>query len=250
MGIVPDTRLGKLEFYEAHLSAWTLNAAGIGLQSSQLTALSGLVSAARAQFNAQQAAHAAAKSATESFYFKVSDMHQLGSDLIKSIKAYAATKNDPNVFVLAQIPAPAEPTPAGPPVTPTNLTAVMNSDGTILLQWKGSLAQRQFFSVWRQLPTQAVPVQIAAVAAKAFTDLTVPRGLSQVVYSVRAHRDTAVSTPTDNLVVFFGAVPGGSGFGAMVNGRVIGLLDPALDPTASPTPTATPSTTPSLRNAA
>jgi hypothetical protein len=78
------------------------------------------------------------------------------------------------------------------------------------------------------LPSQSMPVQIGAVAAKEFTDVTVPRGLQQVVYNVRAHRDSAVSTPTDNLVVFFGAIPGGGGaYGAMVDGQVIGTIDPA-----------------------
>ncbi len=67
---------------------------------------------------------------------------------------------------------------------------------------------------------------IGAVAAKDFTDVTVPRGLAQVVYNVRAHRDSQVSTPTQNLIVYFGAIPGGGGFGAMVDGQVIGVIDP------------------------
>ncbi len=141
------------------------------------------------------------------------------------------TTNNPNVYVLANIPAPAAPTPAGPPVAPKDLSAVMNSDGTMRLTWKGTIAQlggRQFFSIWRQLPSQTMPLQIGA--AKEFTDVTVPRGLQQVVYNIRAHRDSAVSVPTDNLVVYFGAIPGGGLNGevaAMVDGQVIGVIDPA-----------------------
>jgi hypothetical protein len=226
MGVVPPTRIEKIEFYEAHNPVWAANAAAIGLTAAQVTALTTLTTAARAAFNAQRAAQDAAKAATENFHNKVREMQSQGSDLIKTIKAYADTKNDPNVYVLANIPAPAAPTPAGPPVAPTDLAAVMNSDGTIRLTWKGSLAQRQFFSVWRQLPSQNMPLQIGAVAAKEFTDVTVPRGLNQVVYNVRAHRDAQVSTPTQNLIVYFGAIPGGGGFGAMVDGQVIGVLDP------------------------
>lgn len=226
MGVVPPTRIEKVEFYEAHNSIWAAQAANIGLTVPQVTALTTLTTAARAAFNQQQTAQAAAKSATENFHNKVRDMQAQGSDLIKTIKAYAETKNDPNVYVLANIPAPASPTPAGPPVAPTDLAAVMNSDGTIRLTWRGTLAQRQFFSVWRQLPSQNLPLQIGAVAAKDFTDVTVPRGLNQVVYNVRAHRDAQVSTPTQNLVVYFGAIPGGGGFGAMVDGQVIGVIDP------------------------
>lgn len=227
MGVVPNTRIGKVEFYEARISTWSSAATSIGTTTAAVTTLANLTKAARDAFNAQQAAQAAAKSATERFYNAVRDMQNSGADIIKTVKAFADTTNNPNVFVLANIPSPAAPTPAGPPVAPTDLNAVMNSDGTIKLTWKGSISQRQFFSIWRQLPSQAMPTQIGAVAAKDFTDVTVPRGLQQVVYNVRAHRDSAVSTPTDNLVVFFGAIPGGGGaVGAMVDGHVIGVIDP------------------------
>ncbi len=227
MPVVPSTRIEKVEFYEAHNPTWATNAANIGVTPAQVASLANLTKSAREAFNAQKTAQDAAKAATQRFYNTVRDMQSLGADLIKNIKAYADTTNNPNVYVLANIPEPAAPTPAGPPVAPTDLSAVMNSDGTMRLTWKGSIAQRQFFSIWRQLPSQSMPLQIGAVAAKDFTDVTVPRGLTQVVYSVRAHRDSAVSTPTDNLVVYFGAIPGGGGaFGAMVDGHVIGTIDP------------------------
>ncbi len=35
MGVVPNTRIGKLEFYEAHLSTWAAQAANIGLTAAQ-----------------------------------------------------------------------------------------------------------------------------------------------------------------------------------------------------------------------
>lgn len=227
MPVVPSTRTEKVEFYEAHNPTWAASAANIGVTPAQVASLTNLTKAARDAFNAQRTAQDAAKAATQRFYNTVRDMQNLGGDLIKSIKAFAETTNNPNVYVLANIPEPAAPTPAGPPVAPTNLSAVMNSDGTMRLTWKGSIAQRQFFSIWRQLPSQSMPLQIGAVAAKDFTDVTVPRGLTQVVYNVRAHRDSAVSTPTDNLIVYFGAIPGGGGaFGAMVDGQVIGTIDP------------------------
>lgn len=30
MGVTPNTRLGKIEFYEAHLQVWATNAVAIG----------------------------------------------------------------------------------------------------------------------------------------------------------------------------------------------------------------------------
>ncbi len=47
MGVVPNDRIGKIEFYEAHLTPWTANAAGIGLLPATVTALGTLTTAAR-----------------------------------------------------------------------------------------------------------------------------------------------------------------------------------------------------------
>lgn len=223
--VVPSTDLGKLEFYEAHLAAWGTAPANIGLTAGQVTSLNTLTTAARTAFNGALTAREAAKAATGNMHNKINSMHALGSDLIKIIKAYAATQNDPNVFVLAQIPEPAPRTPAPPPEAPTDLSASMNADGSIRLSWKGTLAYRQFFSVWRQTPSEDAPQQIAAIAAKEFVDLTVPRGLAQTIYSVRAHRDAAVSEPCPNLIVYFGVLPSEEGqTAASVNGQVIGYF--------------------------
>ena len=47
MGVIPTTRVGKIEFYESHLSAWAANAEAIGLTSAQVLALQTLVMTAR-----------------------------------------------------------------------------------------------------------------------------------------------------------------------------------------------------------
>lgn len=55
MGVVPDNRIGKIEFYEAHALAggpWAVNAAGIGLLPASVTALGTLTTSARAAYNA------------------------------------------------------------------------------------------------------------------------------------------------------------------------------------------------------
>ncbi len=222
MAILPKSELGQLEFFEGHLPAWGTAPASIGLTAGQVTGLATATTAARTAFNAAIVAHEAAKAATANQHNKIAAMTAIGTDLLKIIKAYAAVQNDPNVYVLAQIPAPAEPTPAPPPSAPTDLFAVMNADGSIQLKWKGSLAQRQFYSVWRQTEPGGVFEQICAVAAKSFLDVTCPRGLMQVAYEVRAHRDTFVSIPCPSLTIYFGAIPEGTQ--ATANGQVIGTI--------------------------
>lgn len=107
MGIVPNDRLGKIEFYEAHTPAWATSAAAIGLTPASVTALTGAVTSARKAYNDNIVAQAAARAATAAFYDKVRLMHSApgaGADMIQTIKTFAQTTNNPNVYVLAQIP--------------------------------------------------------------------------------------------------------------------------------------------------
>lgn len=208
MSVVPPTRLQQLEFYEAHVPVWQTNATEIGLTTAQVTALGALVTAARTAYNAQQPARNASKAATTSFYEAIDTAHASGAELIATIKAFAGTSNDPTVYTTAQIPPPAAPTPAPPPEQPTNLNATLNTDGSITLRWKGTVAQSAFFSVWRATAPGTggqftTPALIGTVADKAFIDGNVPVAV-QAQYTIRAHRGTAVSVPSDPTIVRIG----------------------------------------------
>jgi hypothetical protein len=61
MPILPDSKLAQIEFFEAHISAWTSNAVAIGLTTGLCTTLSTYTAAARAAYNAAQAARDASK---------------------------------------------------------------------------------------------------------------------------------------------------------------------------------------------
>lgn len=224
--IVPESRIGKLAFYEAHLNPWATHAAALNFSVDQITDITSLTGAARDAYTAKETAANAAKSATETFYEAVANMHALGSGLISNVKTKAKLDDDPSLYQLAEIPSPADPVPAGDPVAPTALSASLEPGGAIRLSWDGSIAQRQFFSVWRSVgQSQQQAVQIGSVAAKAFIDTGVERGSEQVIYYVRAQRDNRISQPSPVLVVYFGAVPGGQG--ARVGGpqgQVIGTL--------------------------
>jgi hypothetical protein len=144
MGVVPNDRLGKIEFYEAHAGAggpWPTNATAIGLTTASVTALTTLVTDARKAYNSHVAAQAAAKAATVAFYDKVRLMHAgpgAGADLIQTIKTYAQTTNNPGVYALAQIPPPAQGGTTPPPGTPFDFTVGLLQDGSLALKWKCS----------------------------------------------------------------------------------------------------------------
>lgn len=210
--IVPSGHIGKLDFYEAHLAPWATNAAALSFSIEQINDMTTLTQAARAAYTAKEQAADAAKAATETFYEAVGAMHGLGSGLIGQVKNKAKLDADPSLYQLAQIPLPSDPTPAGDPVAPTNVRAGLVNGGAIDLTWDGTVARRQFFSVWRSLGSgqSATYEQIGAVAGKSFTDDTIPRGAEQAQYYVRAQRDTKISAPSAQLLVTFGVAQGGA----------------------------------------
>jgi hypothetical protein len=220
--VLPSSDLGKVEFFEQHTAAWATNALAIGLAAPQVTTLTAATAAARAAYNAQQVAREAAKAATANFHNLVRTMADLGGDAIKAIKLKAATGNDPNVYVLAQIPAPAGPTPPPALVPPTNLIADPNADGTITLSWKGSTAFRTFFSIWRRVGDDSAWTAIGSTAGKTFLDETVPSSPipPSVTYAVRCQRDTELSAPS----AFAEIVYGGGGVGFLTAGGTAGSI--------------------------
>jgi hypothetical protein len=218
MGVVPDTRLGKIEFYESHALAggpWAANAAAIGLTPAAVTTLGTLTAQARAAFNAAEAARQAAKAATQNFYDKVRAMHSgpgAGADMIEAIKNYAQTKNDPNVYTLAQIPPPATPGVTPPPGTPFDFTVGLLQNGALELKWKcnnPSGTQGTIYEVKRQLPGGTMQF-IGASGVKSFTDDTLPGGggASPATYQVTAVRSTSRGNPAQFTVNFGIGGPG------------------------------------------
>lgn len=204
MAIVPNTRLGKIEFYEAHIQPWAANAANIGLTSAQVAALMSQTAAARVAYNQAQAARDAAKAATQTFYNAVGTMADHGAGLIKTIKSYAETQDDPNVYVLAQIPPPAEPSPVPAPGTPYQPRVSLMQSGELALRWKcdnpaGSTGT--MYEVQRRVGDGPY-VFVGSVGERIFADESLPAGSASVVYKVTAVRSTKRGEPALFVVNF------------------------------------------------
>jgi hypothetical protein len=206
MPVLPDSDLQRVEFMEGHLTLWAANAVAIGLTAGQVTAMQTATTAARAGFNGATTAHAAAKAATANFHNLARTMSDLASDAVKAIKLKAAQGNDPNIFVLANIPAPLPPSPPPPPEPPTDLVADPNADGTITLKWKGSVAFNTWFTVWRKVGNSPAWTQIGSTAIKTFMDSSVPTNPipATVTYTVRSQRTNEVSGPSVQAEVVYG----------------------------------------------
>jgi hypothetical protein len=211
MAVVPDKAVDKIAFYENHDTPWSANAVAIGTTTSAVSALATQTTAARAAYNAQQEAQNTAKAATLALKSAVNAMGQSGSDIIKSIKTKAATAGD-SVYTLAQIPAPATPSPVAPPGTPSNFKVALNGNGSLKLTWKcanpaGSVGT--IYQVYRRVAADDAFTYLGGVGTKSITDNTLPAGASAVTYQIQAVRSTAVGAWAQFNVNF--GVSGGTG---------------------------------------
>lgn len=128
---------------------------------------------------------------TTKFYNAVAAMDAPGRDYLATIKAYAETTDNPNVYVLAQIPPPAPPTPVPAPATPTNLTASIDASGILSLSWEAERSGPStgiIFLVSRQDAEGAPFTLTGATFAKSFIDPTFVACNGQISYRVQAQR--------------------------------------------------------------
>lgn len=202
-----DTKTEWLTFGEAHDSVWEAAPPTIGLTLVQAEAYTDLVRDARTKYDLMIVARNASKAATQNWYTAANAMRDNASNLITIIKGFANTQADPNaVYSAAQIPPPAVPTPAGPPVDCTDLSAELTNSGNVELSWKGSLSSGQYFSMWRRLASESDYTLIGTVAAKKFLDTELPPGAAWASYQVKAQRGTQISQGCEPVSILFGAL--------------------------------------------
>ncbi len=194
MSVVPEKRIDRVQFYEDHIAPFTANATAIGITTTEVTDLDTKTDAARAAYTAQQVAQQAAKAATLAFHNAVNAMSVAGSALIKKIRAKAEQSANPSVYALAQIPAPATPSPMGAPGEPTDFAALLQNNGALTITWKCANpagSQGTTYQVWRRLAGTNELAFIGVTGEKKFVDATIPAGTTQAMYQIQAFRSTA-----------------------------------------------------------
>jgi hypothetical protein len=200
---LPRGAVERVAFFENHVPVWQAVAATIGTSTGAVTALQAKTLAARDAYNAQQLAFDQAKAATQTFHDTVAAMTRAGADVIKQVKAKAATDGNA-VYTLALLPVPATPAPLPPPGTPTDFTAALNPDGSLKLRWKCANPAGSSGTIY-QLARQVGDGPFAAVGGtgtKSFVDATLPAGAAAVTYQIQAVRSTAAGTAAQFLVRF------------------------------------------------
>ncbi len=182
------------------------------MPSATITSLTLLVKAARDAYTAQQNAKQAGKAATTALHNALTAMRNAGGDVIKTIKAYAATTNNPNVYNISQVDPPAPPTPLPAPGQPSNFKVEVTPSGAIQLTWKAkdaTVSSGVFFSVRRKLGTESAFALVGNVGAKKFLDSTILQGTISATYIVQGFRGEVPGDESDQLTVQFGVSAGG-----------------------------------------
>lgn len=230
MSIVPKSRIDRVTFYEAHISPWATNAAAIGLETSEVTALGTATGAARMAYNEMIAARNASKAATQVFYDAVAFMHGspgMGSDMIDTIKNFAQSTDDSGVYALAEIPAPTPPGVVPPPGTPFDFRLTLQQSGAVELAWKcdnPTGSSGTVYEVRRSVDGGAF-VTLNTVGERKYLDETVPATGGQVIYAITAVRSTLRGTPAQfNFRFGTGTLQQGEGSGGSTgSGTTLGL---------------------------
>jgi hypothetical protein len=173
--------------------------------------MTSLTEAARAALLAANEARDASKAATQAYYNAVSAMRKTGSGLIETIRVFAEANNNPNVYLLSQLPPPAADTPLPPPGTPRDFTVELTFQGWLNIKWKCTNPEGTngtAYEVQRKIGSGAFTFIGIAGGDKTFVDTTLPAGSTGVVYQITGVR-SSLRGPSAPLMVNFGVGGGG-----------------------------------------
>lgn len=190
---LPSRRGPALDWITERLGTWTDNAASIGVEAAEVAAVASATSTAVNARTAAGTARAASKSKTQDYYDKADAALELARDLILEIKAFAATSDDPQVYVLADLSPKAEPGETPAPEAPSDVSTTLLPNGALELKWKGKGPQGTFYIVSRRLSTESSYSIIATVTDKVFTDSSLPFGIDEVRYQINAQQTDKVT---------------------------------------------------------
>lgn len=230
MPVQPDKKLEQIQFAETHWPVWNTVATDIGLSADAVTAIKNATAKAREQYNSAVAARQAARAATLSADNAIASMRGLVADAIKSIRLFAESTNNPDVYSKAEIPAPQPASPALPPTRPINVSFNIEPGGALKINWSNAAStpgfddstQNVIYTVRRRVNNQPAFSIIGAVPASrsgrrgftSFTDDTLAAGSTNIQYIIAPQRGTLNGPSSDVYTVMLG-VAGGGGVGAV-----------------------------------
>jgi hypothetical protein len=213
---LPQSMVGKLEWFETRTPLWNPDPPGIGLSIAQATEIINRTALAREAYNAALAARATSKAATQAWHDAAESMHTYGADLISTIKAFAETTDDPGVYDTAQVSPPSPPGQLPPPNQPADVTTLLRNDGVIDVRWKGAQPAGTRYTIHRRLAGENIFTLIGDSGSdKMFLDGGVPQGTTTATYYIVARRGEQASPASEQTTIAFG-IGGNQGQGGQL----------------------------------
>jgi hypothetical protein len=207
MSTIPKSYPDAIDWTTTHLANWPADPTEIGLDAArilELTQRKDLAAAALAhalQLDGQK------KAAFEAYHTKARSMRDYASQSVGIIRSFARASDNPEaIYTLAQIPAPAGPTPAPAPGVPYKFETRLIQGGSLEVTFEcdneGSSAVN--YEVRRRDGGgQGAPYAFVLNAGeRRFVDDTIPNGTGTVSYQIVGFRTNTRGEPAYFTVVF------------------------------------------------
>lgn len=203
MAVLPKHRDELIAWFLQRLPHWEVDPASVGLTVSQVASLRDSVEKAAAAAERMRRLRNSAMAATAQADALAADLRAEGGPLVSTIKAFAETTGDREVYVRAQVPPKRAPTPLPPAEPPTRLNADPLANGHVLVTWRGSIARHQTFDVLRSLDGGPF-ILLRNVRGTRLLDETVPIGTTTALYRVYGVRRNQRSIKVAQTSLCFG----------------------------------------------
>jgi hypothetical protein len=213
MSVVPSKPVEAYDFAVARQTVWSAIPTQIGLVAGDVTAMTDATENFALAFDNAVKARAASEAATESLRIATRAMRTRIGDNVQKIRLFAESSANPNVYSLAQIPAPARPVPLPPPQQPRDIEAVLNASGTITLRFRASGGTGASYLISRKLTTESAfrligTADVTRSQIKSFTDTSLPAASNNVQYIITGQRGSVRGQDSPIFTVVIGGTAG------------------------------------------
>ncbi len=208
MSTVPLKLSEAIDWVGVRVPVWTAAGAAIGVEATQMANLSALHASAQSLKAEYDALKAELEAKGEEYRQAATSMRSTASGLVVQIRGFArTTPNPPAIFTQAQLPQPADPTPAPPPGTPEGFKVELLQSGALRFSFKcdhpGGV-KAVTYRVLRQDASQTPYVFLTNAKKRSFEDDTLAGDSTVVTYLVTAQTTTKDGNPA-YFTVRFGA---------------------------------------------
>ncbi|MEQ8843414.1 MAG: hypothetical protein RIB58_01060 [Phycisphaerales bacterium] len=207
MSTIPQPYPAAIDWCTDRLANWPNDPTVIGLDAARVAELAALTQAASTALATARQLDEDKKAAFADYNAKAKAMRDYASQSVGIIRGFAkASANPQTVYTAAQIPAPAEPSPAPVPGVPTDFKVGLLQDGSIELSFEcenGGEGGVSYEVRRRDGTGQTAPFNFVKNATeRKFVDDTIPPGTPVVTYRIVAFRTTGRGDPAVFLVSF------------------------------------------------